>query len=82
MQALHESIWHYYYKANGWEVLERRYATSISRLKTTNKKINYYLKEDKGLEELLEEKLLFCQVEHPVDFSGFNYRDTASSGYN
>lgn len=82
IQEQHEAIWHYYYKANGWEVLERKYATSISRLQTTSKKMNRYLEKGEGLEELLEEKQLFCSVNHPVDFSGFNYRDTASSGYN
>lgn len=78
----HEQVWDYFYKSNGWEVLERRYATSISRLKTTSRKINRYIQTEIGLEELLEEKLLFCEVENPVEFSGFNYRDAASSGYN
>ncbi|MHC5268587.1 family 20 glycosylhydrolase [Enterococcus sp. LJL98] len=81
LQTLHEEIWDYYYKANGWEVLERRYAASISRLKTTSRKIQRYLDFGVGLEELQEKKQLFCQVSHPVDFSGFNYDDTASSGY-
>lgn len=78
----HEQVWDYFYKSNGWEVLERRYAASISRLKTTSRKINRYIQTEIGLEELLEEKLLFCEVENPVEFSGFNYRDAASSGYN
>lgn len=78
----HEQIWDYFYKPNGWEVLERRYAASISRLKTTNRKINCYLQTGTGLEELLEEKQLFCEVDNPVEFSGFSYRDAASSGYN
>lgn len=78
----HEQVWEYFYKANGWEVLERRYAASISRLKTTSRKINRYIENGEGLDELLEEKLLFCNVDHPLEFSGFNYRDTASSGYN
>lgn len=82
LYAKHERVWDYFYKANGWEVLERRYAASISRLKTTNRKIDRYLSTGKGLEELLEKKLLFCEVKNPVEFSGFNYRDTASSGYN
>lgn len=82
IQDLHEEIWNYYYKPNGWEVLERRYAGSCSRLKTVRKKIKGYAEEQKGLEELLERKLLFCNVDHPVDFSGFSYSDTASSGYN
>lgn len=82
LKETHYQMWHYTYKVNGWEVLELRYAGLISRLKTTQMKINAYLAGTESLDELLEERLPFSEYINPIEINGFNYRETSVTGYN
>lgn len=82
LKETHYQMWHYTYKVNGWEVLELRYAGLISRLETTQMKINAYLVDEESLDELLEKRLPFSEYTNPIEISGFNYHGTSGTGYN
>lgn len=82
LKELHYLIWQYTYKSYGWEVLEQRYAHSVSRLKTSQRRINDYFDGKDNLEELLEPRLPYCKVKNPIEFNGFSYRYSAVTGYN
>ncbi len=56
----HAALWLDLYKANGWETIDRRYSGLIGRLKTTQKRLDDYLKgKIKKIEEL-EGKRIPC----------------------
>ncbi|HFM6173065.1 TPA: family 20 glycosylhydrolase [Enterococcus faecium] len=82
LASIHEIIWYQTYKTYGWEVLEQRYAALAHRLKTVARRIKNHLQGQDALEELLEERLPFCQYQVPLEISGFNYRQSSVSGYN
>ena len=82
VKMTHYRLWHNTYKANGWEVIEHRYAILNSRLETLEMKIQLYLMGENVFEELLEERLPFSDYTNPIEIGGFNFRGTSCSGYN
>lgn len=79
----HELIWRATYRANGWEVLESRYATLSSRLVTTQDLLAAYLHgERSSLDILASPRLPFIAGTPLVRLSVTDYRRIAFSQYN
>jgi hypothetical protein len=83
LQQRHSQLWHQLYRANGWEVLESRYATLLSRLRTTINQIEQYQQGDHdSLWALREVRRPFEPGTPLVRLSVPNYRRIAFTGYN
>lgn len=82
MASTHQKIWRRTYRPFGWEVLESRYATLLSRLQTTQTLVQDYLQRQTPIPELAVHKLPFAPDTKLTQLNVAQYRRIAFTGYN
>ncbi len=74
LREIHRDLWFDQHKPEGWEVVESRYGTLITRLETTKWRLDRYLGGEIANLSELETELVKTEETRPGHFPGYNHR--------